>query len=462
MLSESRFRVAIWLSIVVLAVVVAIAGVVSVRTLRIVASSPLDDDLNVPITAPIHLEFSERMDRESVESRFSLAPETPGRFEWQDSSLVFRPAGAFAPTTAYTLTLASGASSARGLVIEEPTVLHFTTRPPALLYLGLAEGKEKARQIHALHLDGLQAVPLTSHPLGVWDYAVHPLGDEVVYSVLRKDGGADLWRMDRDGSNARQLAACPEAACVGPAWSPDGRRLAYERRNIWAGEPNLDPQAARIWLLDLLELKAQPLFDYDVPLHTPRWSPDAQRLALVSPLLPGVEVRDLQSGETQQFGNEWGAPPAWSPAGDRLVAADMLLIDEAWLVRLVRTDLDTGEQWDVSGPDDFVRDTSPAWSPPGGWIAFSRQHLDEERWTPGRQIWLTRPDGSEAYEVVNQPMADLYAATWRPDGGAIAYLATDLSASPQPRPDVSVWVFDLTTRRSERVADNGVAPEWLP
>jgi Tol biopolymer transport system component len=152
----------------------------------------------------------------------------------------------------------------------------------------------------------------------------------------------------------------------------------------------------------------------------------------------------------------------WSPSGDRLVAADMLLVDEAWLVRLVRTDLDTGEQWDISGPDDLVRDTAPDWSPQGGWIAFSRQHFDQERWTPGRQIWLTRPDGSEAYELWSEPMADLFSAKWRPDGGAIAYVASDLSSSAQPLPEVSVWVFDLTTRRAAQVAATGVAPEWLP
>lgn len=462
MLSESRFRVAVWLSIIALAAAIAVAGVVASRAVRIVDGWPRDGDQDVPITAPIRLEFSLPMDRASVESRFRIAPETSGRFEWQDSSLVFRPTGALAPNTAYTLTLDSGAASVRGTSLIKPAVLRFTTRSPALLYLARPADGQEPRQIHILSLDGSPALPLTDHPLGVWDYAVHPQGDELVYSVLRDDGGADLWRMDRDGSNARLLVPCPEAACLNPAWSPDGGRVAYERRDIWAGEPNLDPQASRIWLVDLHALESQPLFDYDVPLHSPRWSPEGQRLAFVSPLLPGVEVLDLQSGESWQFGNEWGAPPVWSPAGDKLIAPDMLLIDEAWLVRLVRMELDTGELWDISGDDDFVKDTSPDWSPPGGWIAFSRLVLAQERWTPGRQIWLTRPDGSEAYALHSDPMSDLFAATWRADGGAIAYLAADLSANPQPHPDVSVWILDLTTRRSEQVSGHGVMPKWLP
>ena len=47
----------------------------------------------------------------------------------------------------------------------------------------------------------------------------------------------------------------------------------------------------------------------------------------------------------------------------------------------------------------------------------------DERWTPGRQPWLTRPDASEAYPLsLEEPMADLFAFAWRPDGAALVYL----------------------------------------
>jgi Tol biopolymer transport system component len=139
-----------------------------------------------------------------------------------------------------------------------------------------------------------------------------------------------------------------------------------------------------------------------------------------------------------------------------------MLAGEALVVRLVRIDLDHEELVDISGDDDFVKDTSPAWSPGGGWIAFGRQYLDEERWTPGRQIWLTRPDASEAYALLEEPMADHFALDWRPDGAALAYVRSDLSEGPQPVPDVSIWVFDLLGREPEQVAGEGVLPRWLP
>lgn len=55
----------------------------------------------------------------------------------------------------------------------------------------------------------------------------------------------------------------------GPAWSPDGRLLAYERREVQNGRRNLGLQACRIWLPDLEDWEERLLFDQDVPLYAP-------------------------------------------------------------------------------------------------------------------------------------------------------------------------------------------------
>ena len=46
----------------------------------------------------------------------------------------------------------------------------------------------------------------------------------------------------------------------------------------------------------------------------------------------------------------------------------------------------------------MVEDVSPVFSPDGKWIAFARRYLDPLRWTPGRQVWLMRADGTEAVQ----------------------------------------------------------------
>ena len=443
-------------------IIAVLVILLSTSRVRIVQTWPADASHDVPITTPIRITFSQPMDAASVEANLRVDPKVEGTLSWEGEELRFQPRVALAPGAVYSVTLAAGSHDESGRVIDETYAWSFQTRQPQLLFLGRSRPDADVRQLYVVSASGVPR-QMTHHQGGVWDYTIHPLGEGIIYSVLREEGGSDLWRMNHDGTEKRRLLACHGAACLAPAWSPDGGLLAYERRDIRNGAPNLDPQAGRIWLLDLERSNERSLFDYDVALHSPVWAPEGERLAYVSPLIPGIEILDLKTGALQQFGNEWGASPEWAPDGQHLVLPELLLAGEDLVVHLLRVDLDEEGLVDIRGAEAMVKDAGPAWSPGGGWIAFGRQLLDQEKWTPGRLIWLTRPDGSEAYALPTEsPMSDDFSLAWRPDGGALAHARADLSSGPQLVPDVSIWIFDFDQGASRFIAPDGVRPQWLP
>jgi Tol biopolymer transport system component len=98
-------------------------------------------------------------------------------------------------------------------------------------------------------------------------------GERVVFSLPPEPRLQQLTMFDRTGKVIRTIGA---PAQIGqPAFSPDGKTLAFVRNNIEAGNAN-------IWTVDLQSGKETQITNDSFPHNSPTWSPDGAHIAYQS------------------------------------------------------------------------------------------------------------------------------------------------------------------------------------
>jgi Tol biopolymer transport system component len=432
--------------------------------------------------APIRLTFNRPMDHASVEAALQFSPQRLGLLDWQGQTLSFTPSEPWPVSSTVTVTL-SGGRSDRGLPLLGTTSWSFTVSERRLVYLAgpsdpnlwiaMASGSSAPRQ-------------LTSEPVGVFDYAVSPDGSQVAYGARRADGGDDLRLVAVEGASPTNLVACPSEACISPVFSPDGRRLAYERHTLVAGlngQPS--PGPSTVYVRDLTTGAEQKISEGDT--RFPRWGPDG-RLAYLDTTRQAVVVQDLSTGAVTYVPDSSGSMGTWSPDGQFLVYPEIVVPPEPtaapvptapgaslgeddntssnpFYSYLLRVNIATNEAVNLSG-EGALEDASPVYSPSGGWLAFGRTSQVNNQWTPGRQLWLMRPDGSRAHPLTGDPLYNHSAFTWSPDGALLAYMRFNTS---DPGAPAEIWLIDVDAAGSAgtgpagpRKLVQGYLPEWLP
>lgn len=245
---------------------------------------------------------------------------------------------------------------------------------------------------------------------------------------MKGSGHGDIYEMNEDGSRQNARVTDPGHDC-GPAYSPDGRYLMFSSQTssgtatsstAAVGSAALPwyPLNFDLYLLDLergtrRQVTTNPGVDF-----TPAWSPDGRRIAFARGGLgeltsiwvmnaDGTGLRQL----TQASGSTFHWVPDWSPDGTRIVYMSSDLADLAHpSVRMV----------DARGTNDriLVADGGfPAWSPDGRSIAFasSRGQLPGEY-----DVYVMDGDGSGQRRLQHQDGAEFFPH-WSPDGSSIVY-----------------------------------------
>jgi len=217
-----------------------------------------------------------------------------------------------------------------------------------------------------------------------------------------------------------------------PAWSPDGRSLAFV--SVHAGTQEV--KDAAVWTSSA---GATPLRVYSSADQVPRylsWSPDSSRLVFTAG--PGNRVRQLDTvaargGEVRTLDSGTGFAWRWDNRGGRLAVHSVNLQDESDVERVRILDARGAEATRFSQqPGDFQ---APAWSPDGRGVIMavsdrvgSTLYLADSGGAPGQA--LAHLDGSATIDL-------------SPDGRRLAWSAPPADGDPGKR---SLFVLDLASR----------------
>ncbi|MBA2361094.1 MAG: PD40 domain-containing protein [Actinobacteria bacterium] len=226
--------------------------------------------------------------------------------------------------------------------------------------------------------------------------------------VSHRDGNAEIYTMNRDGSNQTNITRAP-ASDYAPAFSPDGRTIAFVTTRD--GNPEIYTMAAD-------GSGANRLTDNATSDSDPAFSPDGQRIAFVrtpppSPF-PGRPVNEIftmasdGSNLTRLTDKTADADPTYSPDGLRIAFSRNVFRH----FQLHTMTADGSGQTNITASTgscgQFIDELGPAFSPDGERIAFAsnREDLAGPCFSTNFEIYTGAPDGSDVTRLTNNAASD--------------------------------------------------------
>jgi Tol biopolymer transport system component len=256
---------------------------------------------------------------------------------------------------------------------------------------------------------GLTQLPFDAYQAS--DPAWSPDGSRIAFTG-NVDGSPSIFVMNADGSHLQRLTSSRKRWSDGsPAWSPDGSRIAFDRTDENAFPPSNPTWDVYVMNADgthPMNLTNNPALDWN-----PAWSPDGRKIAFTSYRAGGGEVFVMKVNGSRAVRLTTNAfydrHPKWAPDGTRIAFESYR--GGNWEIMVMNADGNGEKQL----TDNSAYDFEPDWSPDSTKIAWRTGQFDGVG-----DIAVMNADGTDVVNLTKNPAYDREPA-WSPDGTRVAY-----------------------------------------